>query len=58
MKEYKIPRSLVHLTHKTMRDEIMEKFESVLLSEYSVGAHLAGEQLEKEFLKYLSLIHI
>jgi len=53
MKEYKIPRSLVHLTHKTMRDEIMEKFESVLLSEYSLGAHLAGEQLEKEFLKYI-----
>ena len=53
MNNYRIPRSLVHLTHRDMRDDIMNRFEHVLLSEYSVGAHLAGEKLEHEFLKYI-----
>ena len=53
MTEYKIPRSLVHITHKDMLEEIMEKFKTVLLSEYSIGAHRAGEALEHEFVKYI-----
>ncbi|MEE3255244.1 MAG: DegT/DnrJ/EryC1/StrS family aminotransferase, partial [Chloroflexota bacterium] len=53
MSNYRIPRSLVHLTHQDMRSDIMSRFEHVLLSEYSVGAHVAGEYLEQEFIKYI-----
>ena len=53
MSNYRIPRSLVHLTHQDMREDIMLRFEHVLLSEYSVGAHIAGEQLEQEFTQYI-----
>ena len=55
MSNYRIPRSLVHLTHKDMHSDIISRFEHVLLSEYSVGAHIAGEQLEQEFIIHLGM---
>ncbi|HJO91339.1 MAG TPA: DegT/DnrJ/EryC1/StrS family aminotransferase [Anaerolineales bacterium] len=53
MSNYRIPRSLVHLTHQDMHNDIISRFEHVLLSEYSVGAHVVGEQLEQEFVKHI-----
>ena len=53
MSNYRIPRSLVHLTHKDMHSDIISRFEHVLLSEYSIGAHVAGEQLEQEFVQHI-----